>query len=83
MQMTNAHLEGYKAGINIQPSRGIKFRNIIAKLFPDAIVATRHINMTSDLYYDPAKLSAFSSLKKLMHAAKQSKLVKKTGEIKS
>ena len=39
--------------------------------------------MTSDLYYDPAKPSAFSSLKKLQHAAKQSKLGKKPSEIKS
>jgi len=41
------------------------------------------ININSDLYYDPAKPSAFSSLKKLQHAAKQSKLGKKPGEIKS
>ena len=41
LEMTNAHLEGYKAGSNIQTSRGIKFRNVIAKLFPEAKVATR------------------------------------------
>ena len=39
--------------------------------------------MTSDLYYDPAKPSAFSTFKKLKNAAKQSKLGKKPGEIKS
>jgi hypothetical protein len=41
LEMTNAHLEGYKAGSNIQTSRGIKFRNGIAKTFPEAKVATR------------------------------------------
>ena len=39
--MTNANLEGYKAGDNIQTSRGIKFKNVIAKLFPEAKVAIR------------------------------------------
>ena len=38
LEMTNAHLEGYKEGGNIQRSRGIKFRNVIAKLFPEAKV---------------------------------------------
>jgi len=41
LEMTNAHLEGYKAGVNIQTSRGIKFRNVIAKLFPEAKRAMR------------------------------------------
>jgi len=41
LEMTNAHLEGYKAGGNIQTSRGIKFRNVIAKLFPEAKRALR------------------------------------------
>ena len=39
--------------------------------------------MTSDLYYDPAKPSAFSSFKKLQHAEKQINLGKKPSEIKS
>jgi hypothetical protein len=39
--------------------------------------------MIIDLYYDLPKPSAFSSLKKLQHAAKQSKLGKKPSEIKS
>jgi len=81
--MTNAHLEGYKAGSNIQTSRGIKFKNVLAKLFAEAKVATRRMKRTSDQYYDPAKPSAFSILKKLQNAAKQSKLVKKPGEIMS
>ena len=38
--MTNAHLEAYKAGGNIQTSRGIKFRNFNAKLFHEAKVAS-------------------------------------------
>jgi len=41
LEMTNAYLEGYKAGGNIQTSRGIKFRNVIAKLFPKAKRALR------------------------------------------
>ena len=39
--MTNAHLKGYKAVGNIQTSRGIKYRNVIAQLFPEAKVASR------------------------------------------
>jgi len=35
LEIRNAHLEGYKAGGNIQTSRGIKFRNVIAKIFPE------------------------------------------------
>ena len=41
LEMTNAHLVGYKAGGNIQTSRGIKFRNVITKLFPEAKSASR------------------------------------------
>jgi len=41
LEMTNTHSEGYKAGRNSQTIRGIKFRNVIAKLFPEAKVATR------------------------------------------
>ena len=41
LEMTNAHLEGYKAGGNIQTSRGIKFRSVIAILFPEAKRALR------------------------------------------
>ena len=38
--------------------------------------------MTSKLYYDPTKTSAFSTLKKLQEAAKQGKLGKKPSDIK-
>ena len=41
------------------------------------------INMTSNLYYDPAKPSAFATLKKLQEAARESMLGKKPGEILS
>jgi len=41
LEMTNADLEAYKAGSNIHTSRGIKFRNVIAKLFAEAKGATR------------------------------------------
>jgi uncharacterized protein YpuA (DUF1002 family) len=34
LDMTNAHLEGYKAVGNIQTSRGIKFRNVLHNYFP-------------------------------------------------
>jgi len=39
--------------------------------------------MTSKLYYDPSKPSAFSSLKKLQAAVKDTKLGKKPSEVKS
>jgi hypothetical protein len=32
--MTSAHLEGYEAQAPYHVSRGIKFRTLIAKLFP-------------------------------------------------
>ena len=40
LEMTNAHMEGNKAGGNFQTSRGSKLKNIIAKLFPEEKVAT-------------------------------------------
>jgi hypothetical protein len=33
LEMTNAHLERYEAGANIQISRGVKYKDIISKLF--------------------------------------------------
>jgi hypothetical protein len=33
-QLTNAHLQGYEPGGNVQTSRGPKFREVISKLFP-------------------------------------------------
>jgi len=39
--MKNALLEGYESGVIIQNSQGIKFRNVIAKLFPEAKVVSR------------------------------------------
>ena len=39
LEMTNAHLEGYRSGGDIQTSRSIKFKNVIAKLFPEAKAA--------------------------------------------
>ena len=32
--MTNAHLEGYKPRANIHTSKGVKYKEIISKLFP-------------------------------------------------
>jgi len=32
LEMTNAHLRGYRPGENIQSSRGTKFKNVIGKL---------------------------------------------------
>ena len=86
--MTDAYLEGYKAGGNIQTSRGIKFRKLITKLFPEAKRASRqkwvtYWIMASKLYYDPDKPSVFATLKKLQEAARQSKLGRKPGELKT
>jgi len=36
LEMTNARLQGYKPGGNMQTSRGTKFKNLITKLFPEA-----------------------------------------------
>ena len=32
--MTNAHLEGYKPRANIRTFKGVKYKEIISKLFP-------------------------------------------------
>jgi hypothetical protein len=36
LQMTNAHLEGFKPSGNIQISKGNKFKDVISKLFPQS-----------------------------------------------
>lgn len=46
LEMTNAHLQGYKAGGNIQISRGAKIKNVITKLFPGTRVAIRQNGVT-------------------------------------
>jgi len=34
LEMTNAHLEGYKPRANIHTSKGVKYKEIISQLFP-------------------------------------------------
>ena len=34
LQLTNAHLQGYEPGCDVQTSRGPKFKDVISKLFP-------------------------------------------------
>jgi len=34
LNLTSAHLEGYEPGAPIHISKGVKFRTVIAKLFP-------------------------------------------------
>jgi hypothetical protein len=34
VQLTNAHLHGYEPCGNVQKSRGLKFGDVITKLFP-------------------------------------------------
>jgi len=34
LEMTNAHLEGYEPRANIRTSKGLKYKEIISKLFP-------------------------------------------------
>jgi len=44
--MTNAHLEGYKSPANIRTSKGVKYEEIISKLFPggpDRAVSKPHL----------------------------------------
>jgi len=33
LEMTNAHMEGYEPDANIHTSKGLKFRDVISKLF--------------------------------------------------
>ena len=33
-EMTNAHLKGYKPRANVRTSKGVKYKEIISKLFP-------------------------------------------------
>ena len=39
LELNNAHLKKYRSGGDIQKSRRIKFKNVIAKLFPEAKTA--------------------------------------------
>jgi hypothetical protein len=41
LELTNAHLKGYKSGGDIRTSRGTKFKNVIVKLFPEAKTVLR------------------------------------------
>ena len=36
LELTNAHLKGYRSGGDIRTSRGTKFKNVIVQLFPEA-----------------------------------------------
>ena len=76
--LTNGHLTGYEPDGNIHISFGKKFRDVIAKLFSPQTRQRRGIEsalrrngcgMTSKLYYDPARPSAFSKAEKLQAAA--------------
>jgi hypothetical protein len=73
LNLTSAHLEGYEPGARTHISKGIKFKTVIAKLFPqtkqrDVETALRQqwerlaLAMISRLYYDPSKPSAFSTV---------------------
>ena len=46
LEMTNAHLKEYRSGGDIQTSRSIKFKNVIAKLFPEAKAAIQQAWVT-------------------------------------
>ena len=87
LKFTNAHLQGYEPGGNVQTSRGPKFRDIISKLFPQSRrprgveVALRQNgrvtdNMVEQLYYEPGRPSGFLTLKQLHAAARDSKIIK-------
>ena len=74
--MTNAQLEGYQPGGGINVSGGKKFDEIIAPLFTKpkgrrvkSGLRRSYTEMsTGGLYYNPAKLSASSTLEKLAAA---------------
>ena len=79
--LTNAHLTDYQPGIDIQKTRESKFQYVISQLFPqnrrrgiESALLRRWVNInkmgTSRLYYDPYRVSDFSTLNKLRVAAK-------------
>jgi hypothetical protein len=35
LELTNAHLEGYEPDANIKVTKGLKFKEVISKLFPE------------------------------------------------
>jgi len=39
LEMTNAHLEGYEPHANIRTSEGLKYREVISRLFPGTTTA--------------------------------------------
>jgi len=47
LEMTNAHLEGYEPHVNICTSKGLKFREVISRLFPGT--TTRQIGAEAAL----------------------------------
>jgi len=76
-----------KPGVTFRHVAELISKHLLINYFPKAKLQHDKIgwpiNMTSKLYYEPAKPSAFSNLKKIQEAAKQSKIRKKPSEIKS
>ena len=85
--MINAYLEGYDPEANIRISKGLKFRDIISRLFPGtrqsgvkAALRREWITykvMLRRLFTDPPAPSAFSSLHKLQQAVRHAPSSKK------
>jgi len=48
--MTNAHLEGYEPHANIRTSKGLKYREVISKLFPGTTTTTRQSGSEAALH---------------------------------
>jgi hypothetical protein len=84
--MTHGQLEGYEPGANIQISRGPKYKDIIAKLFPQTrrrglelakrrkwITYKCDTRMASKVHYDPADVAGFSTLDRFSKAVKHGK----------
>ena len=46
LEIINANLEGYNTGVNIHNARGIKFGNVIAKIFSEVKVSTQQLWVT-------------------------------------
>jgi len=47
LEMTNAHLDGYKPRANIRTSKGVKYKEIISKHFPGG--GTRQSRVEAEL----------------------------------
>jgi len=66
LQLTNAHLQRYKPGGNVQTSRGPKFREVISKLFPQTR-RPRGVELSLSRQWERYLLSVIDVFSKYLH----------------